>query len=167
MNWQDDKELFAAQMRRHARTRLFRSAIIWTPLFVVSGSALVFFTVDRAFLGGDRGGTWFLVVVLSILTVLFGFQSIQALLDVFGHTRELTGQVIRRWSRTDSLVVRSHYIRMDTKQIFQVDRTLHGDVAEGDWLRLEYYPHTAILITVDKVPPPENPNDPATAPDDF
>jgi len=167
MNWEQDSDLMALQMRNHARFRLRRSAIIWTPLFVVAGAALVFFTFDRLFFGGDRGGTWFLVVVLSIFTLLFGFQSIQALLDLFGEPKTMTGQVIRRWSRTDSLVVRSHYIRMDTKQIFQVDRTLHGDVAQGDWLKLEYYPHSAILIGVEKLPPPENPNDPATAPEEI
>lgn len=167
MNWQDDSELMARQMRSHARFRLMRSAVIWTPLFVLAGSALVFFTVDRAFYDGDRGGTWFLVVVLTIFTVLFGFQSIQALLDLLGEPQTMTGRVVRRWSRTDSLVVRSHYIRMDTKQIFQVDRVLHGEVAEGDVLTLEYYPHSAILIALEKIPPEENPNDPATAPEEF
>lgn len=167
MNWQDDPDVIAQKMRNHAKFRLQRSAIIWTPLFLIALGALLYFAFDTAFNDGDRGGTWFLVVVLSIFTVLFGFQSIQALLDLMGEPETMTGRVIRRWSRTDSLVVRSHYIRMDTKQIFQVDRTIHGDVAEGDLLQLEYYPHSAILIAMEKLPPPKNPNDPATAPEEF
>ena len=49
------------------------------PRYVGGG---LWFLIDTAFLGGEHGGTWVLVVVLAVLTTLFGFQSIQSLLDL-------------------------------------------------------------------------------------
>jgi hypothetical protein len=158
MNWQDDPAVQDALELQRARNRILRSAVIWTPFFVVSLAGLVFFFFDRLLTGGDNGGTWFLVVVLGVLTFLFGFQSIQSLLDIFGHVHESTGLVTRRWSRTDSLVMRSHYFRLDNKQIFHVDTLQHREVKEGDRVRVRYYPHSSLVVKVEKLVPEEEEN---------
>lgn len=152
MNWKDDPQLQAALAESRVRSSLMRSAIIWTPLFLAALVAFLFFAFDEA-TGGDRG-SWFLVGLLTVFSVLLGFQALQPLLDLFGEPAEVSGVVVRRWSRTDSLVVRSHYIRIERK-IFRIDRDLHGDLAEGDNIRVRYYPHSAAVIAVERLAPPE------------
>ena len=153
MSWQDDPEIRRQIERGHARTSLIRGAAIWLPFFVLSALGFLFFAFDEA-TGGDKG-SWFLVLILLGLAVLFGFQGLQPLWDLFTPPTEVRGWVTRRWSRSDSLVVRSHYIRINNKQIFRIDRDVHGDVKEADFLRVEYYPHSATVVEVEKVPPPE------------
>ena len=152
MNWKDDPEINKQLDRRRAHSSLVRGAIIWMPLFIVTALAFLYFFFDEA-TGGDKG-SWFLVFILLALAVLFGFQGIQPLLDLFTEPEIVTGYVTRRWSRSDSLVVRSHYIRIDNKQIFRIDRDLHGDVKEGDYLRIEHHSHSATVIEVEKLAKP-------------
>ena len=38
--------------------RVLRSAIIWTPIFVLFAGLFVFYLLDTLLNGGDRGGTW-------------------------------------------------------------------------------------------------------------
>jgi hypothetical protein len=104
-------------------------------------------------MGGDNGGTWFLVVVLAVLTLLFGFQAIQSGLDYFGDPKVATGFVTRRWARSDSLVVKTHYIRLD-KQILRGDQLILDGIREGDYVEATFYPHSAVLLWVEKQDPP-------------
>jgi hypothetical protein len=155
MNWQDDPILAKERYHSGVRNRLLRSVIIWGPLFIAAAGGLIFFTIDRAFMSGDHGGTWFLVVILAILTTLFGFQTIQALLDLLGKPEQLTGIVTRRWARSDSFVIKTHYIRVD-KMILRGDQFVLDGIKEGDTVEATFYPKSAVLIWVDKqVPPPE------------
>ena len=48
MNWKDDPHLQAALAENRVRGGLVRSAIIWTPLFLVALGAFVFFAFDEA-----------------------------------------------------------------------------------------------------------------------
>jgi hypothetical protein len=152
MNWQDDPELQNTMQRERVRGRLLRSTIIWMPPFLISAAALVFFTVDR-FVLHEYGGTIFLLIVLAVLTGLFGFQAIQALLDYVGDPVSETGQVTRRWARSDSFVLKTHYIRVG-KHILRGDQLILDGIREGDWVEATYYPHSAVLISVEKRPPP-------------
>lgn len=138
-----------ANQERRARNSIIRNAIIWLPLFLVTGGALLFFVADIV-VGGGRG-TWFLIVVLSILAFLFGYQGIQSTLDLIYGDTTTEGRVTRRWARTDSLVIRSHYIRLDRKKIFRIDNLYHGETKEGDYVRVRYYPHSAVVIEVEKL----------------
>lgn len=155
MNWQNDLELAAQTEAARARGRLLRSAIFWGPLFLAIFVLFVFFLFDRAFTGGDHGGTWFLVGFLALLSFLFGFQAAQAVLDLLGGIQETTGIVTRRWSRSDSLVMRSHYVRLDNRRILRVGAEFHGDIREGDTLKVKFYPHSAVAVWVDRLPPPK------------
>ena len=108
----------------------------------------------NAFLGGDHGGTWFLVIVLLVLTVLFGFQSVQSFLDYIGDPRVESGFVTRRWSRSDSLVIKAHYMRLG-KMILRGDQMVLDGIREGDYVEATFYPHSAVLVWVEKKEPPE------------
>jgi hypothetical protein len=150
-DWQDDP-LIRQQLRaRQVRNGIIRSAVLWTPLFLLSGFGLVWFFID-VLTGGHHGGTWFLVIVLLVITVLFGSQSVQAVLDLRDRPRTVTAMVARRWSRSDSIVMRSHYIRLDTKQILRGDPDFLADVKEGDRVEVSYYPHSAVITALERLP---------------
>lgn len=136
-----------------------RSAVIWTPIFLVALFGFGFYLVDELF-ALNQGSTWFLVVALAVLASLFGFQSVQAILDLRSEPRELTGEITRRWSRSDSFVMKSHYIRIGGK-ILRGDVFLLAEVAEGDTVKVRYYPHSAIMAALEKVKTPAEPADPS------
>ncbi|MCZ2108448.1 MAG: DUF3827 domain-containing protein [Dehalococcoidia bacterium] len=148
MSWEHDPEIMARLIEHRVRNGLIRSAVIWTPLFLLTAGGCLFYMTDRVF-GLGYGGTWFLVVVLGVLGALFGFQAFQALLDLRTKPREETGTVSRRWSRSDSLVMRSHYIRVGS-HILRGDVVLLDGVKEGDEVRVRYFPHSAVLVAVEK-----------------
>jgi hypothetical protein len=153
VNWQDDPEVREAMRAHSVRNRLIRSAIIWTPLFMASLAGALFYVFDTA-TGGDRGGTWVLVIVLGVLATLFGFQSIQTLLDLRSNPESEAGEVTRRWSRSDSLIMKSHYIRLG-KRILRGDADQLFDIKDGDWVEVSFYAHSAVIVKVAKVPKPE------------
>lgn len=153
MNWNDDPDIQLALQESRVRRGLWINTIIWMPFFLLGLGLFIFFFIDVVFDLG-RGGTVFLLVVLGILTTLFGFQGLQSVFDLFGKPKELSGWITRSWARSDSFVIKSHYIRV-AKNIFRVDKLLHGDVDAGDYVKVRYYPHSAVVIALDKVPPPE------------
>lgn len=158
MNYHDDREIQRQMFHHSVRAGLWRTAIIWMPLFAVAGGAFLFFLAD-VLLGGGRG-TWFLVIVLGIAAILFGFQGIQAVLDLMATPHEATAEVVRRWSRSDSLVMRSHYIRLDSGQILRGNVVLLDGIKEGDRIKATFYPHSAVLVDVEKLREPEPPPEP-------
>ncbi len=152
-NWNNDPAVQLALEDARVRRGIWISACIWMPLFLLAAGGFLFFLGDVVFDFGN-GGTIFLLVVLGILAVLFGFQGFQSVLDLAGKPAEVTGWVSRRWARSDSFVMRSHYIRLDS-HIFRIDRVFHADVQEGDYISVRYYPHSAVVIHVEKAPIPE------------
>ncbi len=153
MNWHDDPEVQRKLQQQQVRGRLLRSSLLWGPPFVICAVLLVFFTIDRIALH-EYGSTWFLVVVLTIFTTLFGFQAIQSFLDYIGDPVSEEGQVTRRWARSDSFVLKTHYIRLG-KQILRGDQLILDGIREGDWVEATYYPHSAVLVAVEKKAAPE------------
>ena len=154
-NWRDDPDIQEEMHRRGVRARILRSAIVWTPLFVVMAALFLFFLWDTALNSEGHGGSWVLVVILGIMASLFGFQAIQALLDLYGEPHNRTGMVTRRWSRSDSFVIKSHYIRLG-KQILRGDEYQLAGVKDGDYVDVTYYPHSAVVIWLEKMPSPES-----------
>ena len=149
MKWHEDPEIRRPYATASARSGLIRTAVIWMPLFVLTALALLFFLFDQLS-GGDRG-SWFLVVVLAVMTTLFGFQGMQATMDLMGEPREKTGEVTRRWSRSDSLVMKSHYIRLDSGEILRGNVILFDGIEPGHRVNVLYYPHSAVVIDLEKV----------------
>ena len=154
-NWKDDAELQQEMHRRGVRSRILRSAILWTPLFALMAALFLFFLWDTALNSEGHGGSWVLVVILGIMASLFGFQAIQALLDLYGEPHNRSGMVTRRWSRSDSFVIKSHYIRLG-KQILRGDEFQLAGVRDGDYVDVTYYPHSAVVIWLEKIPTPED-----------
>jgi len=150
MNWQDDPELEQQRYEHGVRNGIIRTAILWTPLFVITAAAFVYFLIDM--LTGGNNGTIFLLAVLALFGTLFGFQSIQSLLDLRSSPVQTESTVTRRWARTDSFVMRSHYIKLATKQILRGDVIVLDGIQEGDRVLARYYPHTAVLVSVEKLP---------------
>ena len=99
MNWHDDPILAKERYHAGVRGKLLRSTLIWGPPFLLVFGALLFFGFDRAFMGGDHGGTWFLVIVLGILSLLFGFQAIGSLRDYLSKPVRagLVAAMLGRW----------------------------------------------------------------------
>lgn len=157
MNWQDDPELEHIHRLNEVRKGLIRTAVIWTPLFLAALAGCIFYAVDTA-TGGSHGGSWVLVVILGIAAFLFGFQSIQALIDLFGEPAEETGYIQRRWARRDSFVFQTQYIRID-KRILRGDTLLLADIKEADYVHVRFYPHASVVIEIDRLPPPSNDED--------
>ena len=60
----------------------------------------------------------------------------------------------RRWSRSDSLVMRSHYLRLG-KRILRGDVDLLANIKEDDWVEVTFYSHSAVIVWVEKAVPPE------------
>ena len=152
--WLDDPEIQAQIRARSVRNGILRSAILWTPFFVAASGALLFFLFDQVIDGGR--GTIFLVIVLAVLSTLFGFQSVQAILDLFGEPKTLRGAVLRRWSKMDSLVMKTHYLRIE-KTILRGDVDLIGGVNAGDIVEVRFYRHSAVVVglkTIEKAPEP-------------
>ena len=154
MNWQDDPEVQRQVRINSARGKILRSTLLWMPLFLAALGGLLWFGYDRAFNGGENGGTWFLVVVLTIITVLFGFQAIQSLTDYLGEPKVERGTVTRRWARNDSLVLRTHYVRIG-KRILRGDAYILDGIKEGDYVEVTFYPNSAVLIWAERKEEPQ------------
>ncbi len=143
---QPEQQLQAQRAR--ARGSLMRTAVIWTPFFVASFGTWSYFVVGQLFGFGEG---WFLVGVLSLVTFLLGFQSLGAVRDLIRGTREVTGEVTRRWARRDSLVIKTHYVRIDHGKIIRLDGLFHSEVGRGDRVRIVYYPSSMIAVTVERI----------------
>lgn len=148
MNWQNDPEIQQKMRERQVRNGILRTAVLWTPFFVAAGGGLIYFAIDK-FTGGTQA-TWFLLVVLVILSVLFGSQAIQAIQDLVGQPHTMTGEVTRRWARSDMLVMKTHYVRIDGK-IFRGDVDILIDIKVGDRVEIRYYPHSAIIVAAERI----------------
>ena len=48
-------------------------------------------------------------------------------------------------------MIKSHYIRLDNKEILRGNQLLLDGIAEGDRVRAKYYAHAGALIACEKV----------------
>ncbi len=150
---------------KNARRGLWRTALVWTPLFLAAGGGGVYFLILQ--ITGSDGYGWVLPIVLLAFGVLFGFQSIQALRDLHGGTVTITGFITRHWWRLD-LVARSNYLRIDYDKIFRTDRVQWLTIDKDDYVEVEYFPSSMIAVTIEKReapegagPPRKDPSEPA------
>ena len=149
-----DPTMQRIEQERRARSSLVRNAVIWMPLFLIAFGALLWFAVDVFFNDGERGGTYFLLVVLSVFSFLFGYQGIHATLDLIQGDTTMEGIVTRRqWNEfvMAAPVIKSHYIRGNRSQIFRIDNYYHGDAKAGDVVRVRYYPRSAVVIELERL----------------
>ena len=138
-----------------ARAEVVRTAVLYTPLFVLTLLGLALMVT----------GTWdfapVLFVILVVLAVLFGYQSIQSLRDLRAELRTTRGPVTRIWSKMDLIITRSYYIRV-AGNIFRIPLPAYFDLREeakrlrsaglDDEYLIEvevvHYPHTGTVESV-------------------
>lgn len=141
-----------------ARARVIRTAVLFTPLFAAA-LLLMLLSVTGIWSGGPV-----LFVILLILAVLFGYQSIQALRDLRAPLVTTRGPVHRIWSKMDLVVTRSHYIAVG-RHIFHVPfpawydlrdeaKRMRDAELDKDYLmevEVQHYPHTGTVERVERV----------------
>jgi hypothetical protein len=131
-----------------ARRHLIRDAAIYTPVFVFC--LAVWAIVLAGAISEKDGRAAFFLVLLTILLVLFGFQSVQALRDLRSQPAVAEGPVRRKWRRVEFLLFPAHYIYVD-KSIFKVPEYLHNELREGDLVAVTHFPHTATVANVTRL----------------
>lgn len=144
--------------RLPGRNALLRSALFYTPLFILTLIAII------SILVGLFDGGWLLLIIGLIAAFLFGYQSIQALRDL--RVRELVvtqGPVSRIWSKMDLFISRSYYINVN-RNIFRIPlqsywdlreeaKRMRADRTDEDYrieVRVEHYPHTGNVVSVER-----------------
>jgi hypothetical protein len=145
--------------RLPGRGALIRSAIFYTPLFLFTLVAFVLML-----LGVWEGGI-ILLVIAAVCAVLFGYQSVTALRDLGAKRLSVTqGPVTRIWSKMDLFITRSYYINVN-RTIFRIPlqaywdlreeaKRMRADGTDEDYrmeVRVEHYPHTGNVISVERV----------------
>jgi hypothetical protein len=98
---------------------------------------------------GSDGGNWVAAVIFGTIAALLGVQAIAPIRDLVGGPAETTGTITRRWSRTDSLLFKSYYARVDTR-ILRFVGDVRLDLVEGTTVAVRYYPHSSIVIRMEK-----------------
>jgi len=141
------------------RGPLIRSAIFYTPLFVLALAGTL-----SIVLGIFNGGLLLLIIGL-LTTLLFGYMSIQALRDLRVKQISVTqGPVARIWSKMDLFITRSYYINVN-RNIFRIPlqaywdlreeaKRMQADGTDQDYrieVRVEHYPHSGNVIKVDRL----------------
>jgi hypothetical protein len=141
------------------RNALLRSALFYTPLFIITLAGVIGI-VTGLFQGG-----WLLLIISAIAALLFGYQSIQALRDLHANRIITTqGPVSRIWSKMDLFISRSYYINVN-RNIFRIPiqaywdlreeaKRMRADGTDQDYrieVKVEHYPHTGNVVSVDRV----------------
>jgi len=134
------------ERRSAARSAIIRDAAIYTPLFLIIGAGWVATLID--ILIDNRDQIPFLVV-LSLLALLTGYQSIQALRDLLAEPKATTGEILRMWGRGGLQIMPGHYIYVN-KNVFKIPHALYDKLDKGDTVSITYYPHTSTMVTLHK-----------------
>jgi hypothetical protein len=141
-----------------ARASVWRTAIFFTPLFVLSviGALLI--------LVGAWDGGIVLLIILLLFSLLFGYQSIQSIRDLREEMQVTRGPVMRIWSKRDVFVAKSYYITVG-RGIFKIPLPAYWDLRDEakrmrdaeleEEYRIEvqvtHYPHTGTVQSVERL----------------
>ena len=134
------------EAHRAARSSLVRTALVFTPMFLLSlgGIGLVILNLVRE----GASGLIFTLVLLALAASLTGYQSFQSLRDLRISPHVSRGVITRKWSRADLFIMRSHYIYVD-RSVFKVTPLIYAELEEGDSVSVTHYPHTSTVISVE------------------
>ena len=134
------------EAHRAARSSLFRTALVFTPLFLLSLAgigAIIFNLVTEG-----AGGLIVTLLLLALAAALTGHQAIQSLRDLRSQPRVTAGPVDRQWSRADLFVMRSYYVHVD-RSVFKLTPRIYAELKEGDTVIVSHYPHTNTVVAVE------------------
>ncbi len=128
---------------RRARRAVIRGSVIWTPFFVAFAALAVNFLV-RALDGST--GSWVAFAFFGLIGLLSGYSAIAALRDLFADPVETEGVISRKWTKSDMLIFRGHYLLVH-KRVFRVRSEVYTEMPnEGARIQLQHYPHTNALV---------------------
>ncbi len=131
-----------------ARRRLVRDAIIYTPIFV---AVLVAWAVALAgVIRQGGGGGVFLLVLLTLVALLVGFQSLQSLRDLRSTLVTSEGEVRRKWRRAEFLLFPAYYLYLN-RNVFRITPLTYHQVQPGDFVAVLHYPHTSTVVSVTRL----------------
>lgn len=125
--------------RPSARASLIRTALLYTPFFILLLAALGFVIRELALEPG--AGSVAAVVIVGFLAFLTGYQSVQTLRDLVAQPVETQGVIHRKWRRNDLFVMRSHYLLVN-RHVFRVEPTDFMELEVDDTVSIIHYPHT-------------------------
>ncbi|MSQ61661.1 MAG: hypothetical protein EXR43_03655 [Dehalococcoidia bacterium] len=139
----------ASRSARQARRSVTRTALFYTPLFLIALGAF-FYLFQRQVEDGSAG--WVAVVIVGLAAVLFGVQAMLALRDLGSGLTETRGRVIRKWTRSEMLVSRGHFLRVEG-DIFRVSPLIYREILENDDVIVLHLPHTNTVESVRRTSP--------------
>lgn len=134
----------AGQARRGVR----RSAILFTPMFLLALAALV--ASVTAVATGDGGNLIIVLIIAALLTLLLGFQAVGALLDLGADLRETQGPIRRKWKRSDFFFWKSYYLRVEGG-IFRIDPVAFELLQENDHVLVRHLPRTGSVEALARI----------------
>jgi hypothetical protein len=138
-----------AQPRPAAWGSVLRSALLFTPFFLLAVAVFAFMLND-ARTDGVTLGTVIGLLLSGGVTALLGYQSVQATRDLFAQLVETEGRVERRWSRNEFFIVRNDYVLVQGS-VFRIEPERALQIEAGDTVRVVHFPHTDTVETIDVV----------------
>lgn len=144
MSWEPIGSETQAQDLARARKQVIRGAVIWTPVFAALAALAVALLVSA--LTGSSGA-WFGFSLSALIALLSGSLALIHLRDLFEQPIETTGQIQRKWRKSDFLFFfPGHYVRIG-KRVFRVRRDIYLEMPEpGGWIHVRHYPHSNALV---------------------
>jgi hypothetical protein len=136
-----------AQPRPAAWASVLRSALLFTPFFIVA-SAVFAFMLNDARTDDVTAGTVIGLLLSGGVAALLGYQSVQAIRDLFAPLVETEGRVERRWSRNEYFIMRNDYVVV-RGSVFRIEPERALQIEPGDTVRVVHYPHTDTVETID------------------
>jgi hypothetical protein len=132
--------------RSNTRTSVLIRAALLTPLAAVLLGVLIFVSIPRlpeAFLA---------VFVLSLGGIPAAIEALSAIRDLSAAPTTTRGTVRRLWKKSRFLFVgRVDYMLVDRK-LFEINAMTATDLHEGDEVIVEHWPHTNILVSLQRAP---------------
>jgi hypothetical protein len=117
-------------------------------VFVPSGALFTWLLLVAAL---QLPGTIIAVVLLGICTLALDVEAWHALRDLVSRPVTTRGQVRRIFSKPRfAFFGKVHYMFVD-KQMFEVDVVAAMELREGDEVEVVHWPHTGVIVTVERV----------------
>ena len=137
------------QEQHNHRFVLVRKAIIYTPAALI---ATALFAVALSSLLSGNVGAIIGTVILAIIAFAVDFEAVAALRDLRAEPTVTIGRVQRVWSKARILFFgRAHYLLIK-RQVYEVDGVAAAELADGDPVQIEHWPHTNIVISLRRAP---------------
>jgi hypothetical protein len=134
------------EAHRAARSSILRTAVVYTPLLLLSLAGIVLVMLNLVREGAS--GLIFTLILLSLAALLTGHQSWQSLRDLRTSPQVSSGPIARKWRRADLFILRSHYIFVD-RSVYKVTPMIYAELEEGESVSVTHYPHTNTVVSVE------------------